>query len=103
MCVQTQATSHFAPEPPERHKIQWVSLVIGLTTLAFIGGAAYLFHTAAGGVEVHSSPHTSLATAPSKSDEQAPKAAYILDHSVVNRQNLPTEPNPAPMAIAAYE
>jgi hypothetical protein len=78
-------------------------LVTGLTALAFIGGAAHLVHTAAGGVEVDSSPRTSLGTAPSKSDAQAPKEAYFLDHSVVNRQNLPTEPNPAPMAIAAYE
>ncbi len=29
--------------------------------------------------------------------------AYRIDHSVVNKQNLPDEPNPAPMAIAAYD
>jgi hypothetical protein len=27
---------------------------------------------------------------------------YHFDHSVVNKQNLPDESNPAPMAIAAY-
>jgi hypothetical protein len=101
MCVQTQATSHFAAEPPVRHKVLWTSLVTGVTALAIIGGAAYLVHTAAGGVELHSNP--SRGVAPSKSDAQTPKEAYFLDHSVVNRQNLPTEPNPAPMATAAYE
>jgi hypothetical protein len=103
MRLQTQASSNSAVEPPVRHKVLWASLVTGLTALAIIGGAAYLVHTAAGGVEVDSSPRTSLGTVPRKTDAQAPKEAYFLDHSVVNRQNLPTEPNPAPMAIAAYE
>jgi hypothetical protein len=103
MRVQTQPNGNFAAEPPVRHKILRASLVIGLTALAFMGGAAYLVHTAAGGVEVDSGPRTSLGTAPSKSDAQAAKEAHFFDHSVVNRQNLPDEPNPAPMAIAAYE
>jgi hypothetical protein len=28
---------------------------------------------------------------------------YHFDHSIVNRQDLPDEPNPAPRAIAAYD
>jgi hypothetical protein len=101
MRVQTQASSNSAVEPPARHKVLWVSLVTGLTALAFIGGAAYLVHTTAGGVELQSNPSRGIT--PSKSDARALKEAYFLDHSVVNRQNLPTEPNPAPMAIAAYD
>jgi hypothetical protein len=26
-----------------------------------------------------------------------------IDHSMVNRQNLPDEPNPAPLAVASYD
>jgi hypothetical protein len=103
MRVQTQATSHFAMEPPVRHKVLWISTLTGLTALAFIGGVAYMVHTAAGGREVHQNPHTSFGIDAAKSGAPAPEEAYFLDHSVVNRQNLPTEPNPASMAIAAYE
>ena len=28
---------------------------------------------------------------------------YHFDHSLVNKQNLPDEPNPAPRAVAAYD
>jgi hypothetical protein len=103
MRFQTQPNGNFAAERPVRHKILWASLVIGLTALAFIGGAAYLVHTSAGDREVHPGPNTSFSKDTGISDAPVPKEAYFLDHSVVNRQNLPTEPNPAPMAIAAYE
>jgi hypothetical protein len=103
MRVQTQPKGNFTFATSVHHKVLWASLVTGLAVVALLGASASWVHTAAGVVEMHSSPRTSLGTTPSKTDAQAPKEAYFLDHSVVNRQNLPDEPNPAPMAIAAYE
>lgn len=82
------------------HKVLWASLVKGLTALSFIGGATFLLLTAA---EDRQATHASHSIGSANSDATVPKEAYFLDHSVVNRENLPDEPNPGPMAIAAYE
>jgi hypothetical protein len=100
MHIQTQPTSNYSFEPAISHKFPWASLVTGLTALTFVGGAVFLLLSAAEDREV---PHSSLSIGSGKSDETVSKDAFSFDHSVVNRENLPDEPNPGPMAIAAYE
>jgi hypothetical protein len=78
----------------------WVSLLIGLMALSLIDGANYLLLSAAEDREALHSPHNIDS---GKSDIPTKMEAYFLDHSVVNRENLSDEPNPGPMAIAAYE
>jgi hypothetical protein len=71
--------------------------------LALVSSAKYLLNDLAGdsavrrGIpEVGQSKPQAVTIAPTNEP-------YYLDHSVVNQQDLPAEPNPAPMAIAAYD
>jgi hypothetical protein len=100
MNAQILPASNLSFEPVISHKVLWASLVTGLTALSFIGGATFLLPTAA---EDRETQHMPLSIGSGKSDAIVPKEAYFLDQSVVNRENLPDEPNPGPMAIAAYE
>jgi hypothetical protein len=100
MHVQTQPTSYLLFDSAINHKVLWAGLVTGLTALSFIGGATFMLSTAA---EDREAKHTPPSIEWVKSDTTVPKEAYFLDQSVVNRENLPDEPNPGPMAIAAYE
>jgi hypothetical protein len=100
MHVQTQPTSYLLFDSAINHKVLWAGLVTGLTALSFIGGATFLLLTAS---EEREAPYAPRSMGSGQSDATDPKEAYFLDHSVVNRENLPDEPNPGPMAIAAYE
>jgi hypothetical protein len=103
MTSHTLRLANLRAKQPVRRALLWASLSTGLAVLAYVGGAAYLFNTAPGDREARPTLQELRGIETRQANTAKHEEAYFLDHSVVNRQNLPTEPNPAPKAIAAYE
>lgn len=109
MTSHTLRLANLRAKQPVRRALLWASLSTGLAVLAVlavlacVGGAAYMFNTAPGDREARPTLQELRGIETRQANTAKHEEAYFLDHSVVNRQNLPTEPNPAPKAIAAYE
>jgi hypothetical protein len=76
-----------------------VAGVLLMVLLTLFGPLSWVKHS-------HAASESAVGSRPQKvplaADTAVGSEPYRLDHSVVERQNLPDEPNPAPLAVAAY-
>ena len=81
------------------------SLVIWIALVAAIGVMGLLFAPAITAAPRGAGAASGVSLNPNgdATGVEVALPAYGFDHSVVTRQNLPDEPNPAPLAVAAYQ
>jgi hypothetical protein len=86
-----------------RNLVIWSTLLAGVATAATVG---VLLAPKIPAAQTQSTATYSVGVTPMGDstgvDSGLTGEPYHFDHSVVNEQNLPEEPNPAPLAVAAY-
>ena len=86
-----------------RSLVIWVTLFASIVGISLLFSMMPLFGKVDTQVGVVNRSETTTTGRGHKANEFVQQEPFSIDHSILNNPNLLPEPNPSPMAIAAYD